>query len=260
MRCAGLWISLRRGRRDGRRSTNGLNAEALNRNSLILARPHSPKTAKTRRKPYVFPTFGIADPQRGHCRGSPGVCVRSALPYSARASLVESPPFSRPSMTISTTTRRGGSDRFWRYTPRREGRSPFGGVRKVRWSRAQAAKRRSPSDLLRADAQGPDLAADPLLEGRGRQHPGPCAQGAETRKWSMKLSDKELRKRDATRDIGAEILQAVRDIKARRGNSMPSAFPRRRGATEVEPLAGRLRAPARCVTAYLAVGNQCHRS
>jgi len=33
----------------------------------------------------------------------------------------------------------------------------------------------------------------------------------------MKLSDKELRKRDAARDIGAEILQAVRDIKAGRG-------------------------------------------
>jgi putative transcriptional regulator len=33
----------------------------------------------------------------------------------------------------------------------------------------------------------------------------------------MKLSDKELRKRDAARDIGAEILQAVREIKAGRG-------------------------------------------
>jgi putative transcriptional regulator len=33
----------------------------------------------------------------------------------------------------------------------------------------------------------------------------------------MKLSEKELRKRDAARDIGAEILQAVRDIKAGRG-------------------------------------------
>ena len=33
----------------------------------------------------------------------------------------------------------------------------------------------------------------------------------------MKLSEKQLRKRDAARDIGAEILQAVRDIKAGRG-------------------------------------------
>jgi hypothetical protein len=29
----------------------------FNRNSLILARPHSPKRAEKRRKPYVFPTF-----------------------------------------------------------------------------------------------------------------------------------------------------------------------------------------------------------
>ena len=41
----------------------------------------------------------------------------------------------------------------------------------------------------------------------------------------MKLSDKELRKRDATRDIGAEILQAVRDIKAGRGKRITVTVP-----------------------------------
>jgi len=41
----------------------------------------------------------------------------------------------------------------------------------------------------------------------------------------MKLSDKELRKRDATRDIGAEILQAVRDIKAGRGKRIAVSVP-----------------------------------
>ena len=41
----------------------------------------------------------------------------------------------------------------------------------------------------------------------------------------MKLFDKELRKRDATRDIGAEILQAVRDIKAGRGKRITVAAP-----------------------------------
>jgi putative transcriptional regulator len=41
----------------------------------------------------------------------------------------------------------------------------------------------------------------------------------------MKLSDKELRKRDATRDIGAEILQAVRDIKAGRGKRIAASVP-----------------------------------
>ncbi len=39
----------------------------------------------------------------------------------------------------------------------------------------------------------------------------------------MKLSEKELRKRDAGRDIGAEILQAVRDIKAGRGKRVTVA-------------------------------------
>jgi putative transcriptional regulator len=41
----------------------------------------------------------------------------------------------------------------------------------------------------------------------------------------MKLSEKELRKRDAGRDIGAEILQAVRDIKAGRGKRVTVAVP-----------------------------------
>jgi putative transcriptional regulator len=41
----------------------------------------------------------------------------------------------------------------------------------------------------------------------------------------MKLSEKELRKRDATRDIGAEILQAVRDIKAGRGKRIAVRVP-----------------------------------
>jgi putative transcriptional regulator len=33
----------------------------------------------------------------------------------------------------------------------------------------------------------------------------------------MPLTDKELQKRDAQRDLGAELLQAVRDIKAGKG-------------------------------------------
>ena len=49
----------------------------------------------------------------------------------------------------------------------------------------------------------------------------------------MKLSDKALHKRDAARDIGAEILQAVRDIKFGRGKRLsvtvsPAAAARQR--------------------------------
>lgn len=41
----------------------------------------------------------------------------------------------------------------------------------------------------------------------------------------MKRSEKALRKRDAARDVGAEILQAVRDIKAGRGKRLTVTVP-----------------------------------
>jgi putative transcriptional regulator len=41
----------------------------------------------------------------------------------------------------------------------------------------------------------------------------------------MKLSEKELRKRDARRDIGAEVLQAVRQIKAGKGRRFAVKVP-----------------------------------
>jgi putative transcriptional regulator len=61
----------------------------------------------------------------------------------------------------------------------------------------------------------------------------------------MKLSDKELRKRDAARDIGAEILQAVRDVKAGRGKRVsiivsPAAAARQMSALSQADFAGRL--------------------
>jgi hypothetical protein len=71
--------------------------------------------------------------------------------------------------TFLAVNRRGGQGRS-RFRRRAEGPLVSGGKRE---------ERRSPSDLLRADAQGADLAADPLLEGRSRQYPGPRAQGSE---------------------------------------------------------------------------------
>ena len=41
----------------------------------------------------------------------------------------------------------------------------------------------------------------------------------------MKLSEKELRKRDARRDIGAEVLDAVRQIKAGKGRRFAVKVP-----------------------------------
>jgi putative transcriptional regulator len=41
----------------------------------------------------------------------------------------------------------------------------------------------------------------------------------------MKRTDKRLRRRDAGRDIGAEVLQAVRDIKAGRGRRVTVTIP-----------------------------------
>ena len=50
----------------------------------------------------------------------------------------------------------------------------------------------------------------------------------------MKLNAKQLRRRDARRDIGTEVLQAVRDIKAGKGKrvtvSIPAAAEARRKA------------------------------
>ena len=41
----------------------------------------------------------------------------------------------------------------------------------------------------------------------------------------MKPTDKQLRRRDAGRDIGTEILQAVRDIKAGKGKRVAVTIP-----------------------------------
>ena len=41
----------------------------------------------------------------------------------------------------------------------------------------------------------------------------------------MKRTEKRLRRRDAGRDIGAEVLQAVRDIKARKGKRVTVTIP-----------------------------------
>ena len=41
----------------------------------------------------------------------------------------------------------------------------------------------------------------------------------------MKLTDKQLRRRDAGRDIGAEVLRAVRDIKAGKGKRVTVTMP-----------------------------------
>jgi putative transcriptional regulator len=44
------------------------------------------------------------------------------------------------------------------------------------------------------------------------------------------MTDKELAQRDAGRDIGAELLQAVRDVKSGRGTVMLSSVTQARGA------------------------------
>lgn len=41
----------------------------------------------------------------------------------------------------------------------------------------------------------------------------------------MKRTDRQLRRRDAGRDIGAEVLQAVRDIKAGKGKRVTVTIP-----------------------------------
>jgi putative transcriptional regulator len=41
----------------------------------------------------------------------------------------------------------------------------------------------------------------------------------------MKRTDKQLRRRDAGRDIGAEVLQAVRDVKAGKGKRVAVTIP-----------------------------------
>jgi putative transcriptional regulator len=41
----------------------------------------------------------------------------------------------------------------------------------------------------------------------------------------MKRTDRQLRRRDARRDIGAEVLQAVRDIKAGKGKRITLPVP-----------------------------------
>ena len=53
----------------------------------------------------------------------------------------------------------------------------------------------------------------------------------------MKRTDKQRRKRDAGRDIGAEVLQAVRDIKAGKSKRATVTIPalaeaRRRDSSE----------------------------
>ena len=56
----------------------------------------------------------------------------------------------------------------------------------------------------------------------------------------MKLTDRQLRRRDAARDIGAEVLESVRDIKAGRGKRTKVAVPaaaearRRVGVSQAE--------------------------
>jgi putative transcriptional regulator len=56
----------------------------------------------------------------------------------------------------------------------------------------------------------------------------------------MKLTDEQLRRRDAGRDIGAEVLRAVRDIKAGKGKRVtvtmpaPAEAPRRVGVSQAE--------------------------
>jgi putative transcriptional regulator len=48
---------------------------------------------------------------------------------------------------------------------------------------------------------------------------------------SKKMTEKELIARDAARDIGAELLQAVRDVKAGRGTVAHSPVARARAST-----------------------------
>ena len=56
----------------------------------------------------------------------------------------------------------------------------------------------------------------------------------------MKLTDRQLRRRDAARDIGAEVLESVRDIKAGKGERTKVAVPaaaearRRVGVSQAE--------------------------
>jgi putative transcriptional regulator len=56
----------------------------------------------------------------------------------------------------------------------------------------------------------------------------------------MKLTDRQLRRRDAARDIGAEVLESVRDIKAGRGKRTKVVVPaaaearRRVGVSQAE--------------------------
>jgi len=94
-----------------------------------------------------------------------------------------------------------------------------GGCRKVRWARKGAGKSGGVRVILQHAQRWHDLAAVDLCKKRTREYTSPYIEGGEGGD-IMPMTDKELQKRDAKRDLGTELLESVRQMKAGRSGKI----------------------------------------
>ena len=95
-----------------------------------------------------------------------------------------------------------------------------GGCRKVRLvTQRNRQEWRGSSDLLQHATRRHDLAIADLCKERARRHTSPYIESIEGGN-SMTMTDKELQRRDAKRNLGTELLESVRQMKAGRAGKI----------------------------------------
>jgi putative transcriptional regulator len=104
-----------------------------------------------------------------------------------------------------------------------------GGVRKVRWNRKGTGKSGGVRVLYFARTEAGEIWLLLIYAKSAIDSIPATFSKPSKRRWNMPLNEKELLKRDAKRNIGEELLQAVRDIKAGRVGRVSTV--------EVSPLA-----------------------